>query len=150
MSNDETRKNDECRMRKLRAPSFRLRASSFFRHSSFGFRHFRFLAASNCRHDAYLVRVFHRGGFLLKETDVLVVDEHVHEPAHIAAFVTNAFLQAGMVLLEVGDDLADVCAGSRDDFLFVRQFPERGWDADGCHGYFYWVGKLIRFADTGY
>ena len=131
MSNEKTPKPGSASgffvIRHFTRENFRSRASSFL------------LSPCNGGNDADLVGFFYRGCLFIQETDVLVIEEDVHETAHVAAFVTDALFQAGMVLFEIGDDFIDVRAGGRDELLLVRQLAQRGWDTDGCHGIF-WVG----------
>src|SRR5205814_668703 len=80
------------------------------------------------------VALLHRRVEVLQEADVLGADEDVHEPAHRAGVVADALLDAGVALLQLGDQLADGAAGGGDLLLALGQLAERGGDADGGDG----------------
>ena len=58
------------------------------------------LASCNRRNDGDFIRFFHGRASLFKKTDVFVINEHIHEAAHLAGVVANALLQAGKRLIQ--------------------------------------------------
>src|SRR6185436_19827665 len=91
-------------------------------------------AAGDGRDDRDLVGVLDGRLEALEEADVLVVGEDVHELAHLAAVVADAFLEARVLRLEARDQRADGRARGRDLLLALRELAERRGDADGGHG----------------
>ena len=66
------------------------------------------LAPGNGGHDAHFIGFLDRCGVVLEETDVFIIDEDIHETAHITRIVADAFIDAGEGLVEAGEDFADV------------------------------------------
>src|SRR5207253_9586603 len=98
---------------------------------AFWFRHF--LSARNRRDDGDFVAVLNLRRLAVEESDVFIVEEDVHETADLAGLVADALLEAGKAPVEIVEDFADRRACGLDDFLFVGEFAEWGWDADAYH-----------------
>src|SRR5256885_15394775 len=81
-------------------------------------------AAGDRGNDRDLVRVFDRRVQVLQEANVLVVGEDVHEAAHLAVVVADAFLDAGVLRLEARDERPDRAAGRGDLFFALRQLAK--------------------------
>ena len=88
------------------------------------------LASRDGRDDADFVAVFERRLAVFEEADVLLVDIHVDEAAHLAFFIHKTFLDAGEARLQFDDCLADGGGVDFDQLLVVRQLAERRWDSD--------------------
>jgi len=80
--------------------------------------------------DADLVAFLHGSGFFLQEADVLVVNEDVHEAANISVLVAYTLEESGVAGVKVCKDFADIRAGGGDEFLFISELAEGGWDTD--------------------
>src|SRR5262245_56179856 len=91
------------------------------------------LASGDRGDDADFVAVFDRGGLLFEEADVFPVDVDVDETAHVAGFVAQAVFQAGIGLVKIVDQLADVSPGGADGFEFRREFAEWSGNENGWH-----------------
>ena len=100
----------------------------------FHFSTFMFVLTSrNRRDDADFIAVFERRLAVFEEADVLLVDIDVHEAAHLAFFIHEAFLDAGEARLQFDERLADGGGVDFDQLLVVGQLAERRGDAD-----FFW------------
>jgi len=80
--------------------------------------------------DADFVAFLQRSGFFLQKTDVLVVNKDVHEAANISVLVADTLEESGVDGVEVCEDFADVRTSGGDEFLFIGELAEGGWDAD--------------------
>jgi hypothetical protein len=88
------------------------------------------LASGDGGNDADFVTVFYRRGFFLLEADVFVVNEDIHEAAHVALIVADAFEEAGVGGIEVVEDITNGGAFGGDYFLLIGELAKRGGDAD--------------------
>jgi hypothetical protein len=94
----------------------------------------RFLRKSSPRdggNDAHLVPRFDGRLLVLEEADVFAIDVNVDETAQVALRVEEPFADAGVALVEAGEEFADGGALDLDDVEMVGQGPERGGDGDG-------------------
>src|SRR6185503_18034510 len=82
-------------------------------------------SAGDGGHHRHLVAGLHRRVEVLKEPDVLAVHEDVDEPAHRAALVADAIPDAGMSLVQVGDECRDRGALGLHGLGAARVFSER-------------------------
>ena len=85
----------------------------------------------NRGHDADFITLLHWRFLVLEKADVLAVDVDVDEAAHVALRVEEAFADAGVLLVERGEEFAEGCALDLDGVEIVGQGPERGGDGDG-------------------
>ena len=85
-------------------------------------------AAGDGRDDADLVLRLDLGVEVVEVADVLVVDVDVDEPAQLGA-VEDPLLQAGMLLEDLAEDLADGRAGRLDAVEPAGVGAERGGDS---------------------
>src|ERR1039458_176546 len=98
------------------------------------------LTSGNRRDDADFIAVFERRLFVFQEADVLLVHINVHETAHLAFFIHEAFLDAGEARLQFDNRLADGGGVDFDQLLVVGQLAERRWDSD-----FFWHKLNFNF-----
>jgi len=71
------------------------------------------------------------GGFLvLEEADVFAVNVDIHEAADVAFVVEEALANAGVTLVETGEEFGDGGALNLDGVEVIGQGPERGGDGD--------------------
>lgn len=95
---------------------------------------FHCLASRNRRNDADFIAVLQRRVLVLQKADVLFVDVNVHKAAHFAFVIDEPFLDAGKLALQFRDRFADGFGIDLHEFLFVREFPKRSWNANfDCH-----------------
>jgi hypothetical protein len=79
------------------------------------------LSTRDSRDNAHFVSGFDGSRGILKEPDIFVVDENIHETPDIIFVITDAFFEAGIFFLEVLNDIADGLAFNFDDFLVVGE-----------------------------
>src|SRR6266478_5803011 len=77
------------------------------------------------RNDGHLVSRLELRLRALEEAYVLLVDVEVDEAAHLAAFVDEALLHPGILLLETVDEIANVCGVDLHLGLSLGQRTER-------------------------
>lgn len=98
------------------------------------------LTSSNGWDDADFVAIFDRGGFVLLEANVFVVNEDIHESADIALLITDAFDEAGMGCIQGRENFANVGPLNGDYFLFVGELAQWRRDSDLCWHKFLGLG----------
>src|SRR6476646_7903613 len=91
-------------------------------------------ATGDRRDDADFVAGFNGGFEVLEETDVFIVQVHVHETVELVGSLEQARLDAAGLDLEVAEHLADRCAGGLDHVNTVRVIAEWRGNAD-FHGH---------------
>ena len=83
---------------------------------------------------------------LLKEAHVLVVEEDIHEAADFSLLVHNALGEAGIGSVKFVENVTEGGARYGNLLLIVGELPERGGDADCCHGRGMKVGGYLEDA----
>lgn len=73
------------------------------------------LTSGNCRNDTDFVAFVDFCGPILKEPDVFIVDENIHEAADISICVADSLAQTRKGGVEVGENFIDGCALDLDD-----------------------------------
>jgi hypothetical protein len=82
--------------------------------------------------NGYVVTVFDCGVHVLEEADIVPIDIHIDKPTHLTGIVHDTLLDARVVLLQVVEESGDGLATRVDFVAPLREFPERGWNANTC------------------
>src|SRR5690349_1858171 len=99
-------------------------------------------AAGDRGDDRHLVALLHGRLEVLEEADVLAGDEDVDEAAHLAGVVADALADAGVALLQLGEQLADGGAGGGHLLLAGGVLAQRRGNANGGHHFSPWRARI--------
>ncbi len=93
----------------------------------------RWRATSNRRDDAHGIAGGDRRRFFLQIPDVIVVHVDIDEAAQLALLVVQVRLEAGVPRRQIGEQLANRCAGRVNGVLLIGVRPERSRDENFRH-----------------